>query len=113
MTKTNDRLLADLIAEVEIDLSEGREDLGPKAAKIRGLILARMVEPKHEEPRHKCDTVGVADLEFQGTIGAPGYGNSWKCRVCEAPWTQAGGEFFRPDEEEGEPRNMLGLGDVV
>lgn len=46
MHKTNEQLLADLISEIESDLGQGREELGHRAVKIKGLILGRMVEPE-------------------------------------------------------------------
>lgn len=80
----------------------------------RPLVDRKLVlDPSHGEVvrRHECDA--DKDLEFQGTISAPGYGNAWACRTCGAPWTQVGDTYFRPDEEDGEPSNILTLGDVM
>lgn len=77
--------------------------------------LVVVVAPGSDEERdikaHTCDT--AKHLDFQGTYGAPGFGNAHRCRVCLAPWTQVGDVFFRPDLEDGEPSNILTPGDVI
>jgi hypothetical protein len=62
---------------------------------------------KIEKPPHECDT--DKDLEFQGEIGAPGIGQAWKCRVCDAPWAKLGNVFYRPGDDEPE---MMKLSDL-
>lgn len=57
---------------------------------------------------HKCRTELPTDLEFTGTMGAPGVGNCYECRVCKAPWVQVGGTYYRADQDDDmEPPWML------
>lgn len=68
------------------------------------------------EPRHRCDAPGEAskNLEFTGTMGAPGVGNCYECRVCKAPWVKVGDALFRADEQDddAEPPWVLSIDDV-
>lgn len=66
--------------------------------------------------RHDCTATGEAskNLEFTGTMGAPGVGNCYKCRVCGAPWVKVGDTIYREDEQDGdsEPPWVLSIDDV-
>jgi len=33
-------------------------------------------------------------LSFVGAYGAPGYGQAWKCDVCDHPFTKIGDAFY-------------------
>lgn len=47
------------------------------------------------------------NLEFQGSIAAPGYGQSWKCAQCgEAMWSPGGAADAVPYADLDQPPEL-------
>ena len=42
-------------------------------------------------------------LEYQGTIAAPGWGHSYACTVCKAPFVVRGAEVIDPTDDDFQP----------
>lgn len=52
------------------------------------------------KPNIAHDCLVDNDLEYVADIGAPGYGQSWRCKKCHYPWTKVGERFIDPMHEE-------------
>lgn len=58
---------------------------------------------------HSCGDGPNAKLKYNGEIGAPGIGQSWRCQ-CGHYWVKVGDTMYNPAEGEAP---MLTLADVI
>lgn len=60
-------------------------------------VADRAGGPGPEEPAEHSEA-SECDLVYEGHVGAPGYGVSYKCRTCGRPWLKVGQGFVDPRE---------------
>lgn len=73
----------------------------PDSQEQRDMIAARL----DAHAKLGCDK---EQMVFEGTYGAPGIGQAWRCTYCGKPWSNIGGTFIA--EEEG--AHLLTIEDV-
>ena len=59
--------------------------------------MAPWIDAIQPGPAHKCRIPD--DLEYRGSYAAPGYGQSWECKVCKRTWAKVGANFHDPADQ--------------
>lgn len=75
--------------------------VAPDSQEQRDIIAKRLAD----HAQTGCDK---DQMIFEGTYGAPGIGQAWRCGYCNKPWSNIGGTFIA--EEEG--AHLLTIEDV-
>lgn len=65
--------------------------VGPDSQEQRDMIAGRLAAHK----QLGCDP---KQLVFEGTYGAPGIGQAWRCTYCDKSWSNIGGTFIAEDQ---------------